>query len=129
MANLCRDWLEAQEAKKTAAAAVADDDAPKRKKKPKKPTIQFAQGATAQESVERMFESKNLKSRVNQEMLKQFFEYAPSAPRACASSEQRELVLVNCACRRVEFDTLLSEAAPFTAFSVAKYFYIAICIE
>jgi hypothetical protein len=73
--GVCRDWLEAQEAKKTAAAAVAEEEAPRRRKKYKKPAVQFKQGATAQESVERMFESKNLKSRVNQEMLKQFFEY------------------------------------------------------
>lgn len=77
--RICRDWLEAQEVKKNAAAAMAEEDAPKKKKKPRKPTIQFKQGATAQESVERMFESKNLKSRVNTEMLKQFFECVLSA--------------------------------------------------
>lgn len=69
--------------KKAAAAVVAEDDAPKKRKKAKKPTIQFKQGATAQESVERMLESKNLKSRVNQEMLEEFFKYGPQDKSYC----------------------------------------------
>ena len=84
--------------KKTAAAAAAveEEDAPKKRKKPKKPIIQFKQGATAQESVERMFESKNLKSRVNQEMLKQFFEYAPRVLlSSCTACHQGEAGIVN----------------------------------
>jgi hypothetical protein len=77
----CRDWLDAQAAK-SSAAEVVEAEGPKKKKQRRRPVIQFQEGATAQESVESMLASKNLKSRVNEDMLNQFFECASQLVRA-----------------------------------------------
>lgn len=82
-------------AAKDAAAAASEEDpqASKKKKARKKPIIQFQQGATAQESVERMLQSKNLDDRLNRQQLTELFACALPAfklhdlPSSCCSQE------------------------------------------
>lgn len=63
-----------QAEKEASAAELASNPQLPTKKTRKRPVIQFQQGATAQESVERMLQSKHLDGQMNQDIVNGLFE-------------------------------------------------------
>lgn len=78
--SICREYLEMQAEKEAAAAELAAQPQPPTKKTRKRPVIQFQQGATAQESVERMLQSKHLDGQMNQDIVNGLFECVQRLP-------------------------------------------------